>query len=122
MLEKIVGVWFVGQNETVAGAMYSPRQVKEMLKALGKQLVDNGRLDSVSLYSPGPTADSPELDMQEWQEDDDDQQGNLLDPINVKEGKREEIEWVLKQKLFDYVPESECAVRQGRHHSLKWVF
>ena len=88
---------------------------------LGKQLIDDGRLDSVSLYSAGPTADFPELDTREWQEDDYDQQRNLLDPIKVKEGKREEIEWVLSQKLFDYVPQSECAERQGRPFSLKWV-
>ena len=49
-----------------------------------------------------------ELDTREWQEDDYDQQGNLLDPVKVKEGKRE----VLKQKLFDYVPESD--VRSGK--------
>ena len=28
---------------------------------------------------------------------------------------------MLKQKLFDYVPQSECAERQRRLHSLKWV-
>ena len=64
---------------------------------VNEALRDDGRLDSVSL------------------------QGNLLDPIKVKEGKREEIEWVLKQKLFDYVLQSECAERQGRPYSLKWV-
>ena len=84
--------------------MHSPELVNEASRAVGKQLVDNGRLDSVSLYSAGPTADFPELDTREWQEDGYDQQGNLLDPIKVKEGKREEIEWVLKQNLFDYVP------------------
>ena len=46
----------------IAGAMYSLKLVKEVLKALGKQLVDDGRLDSVSLYSAGPTADFLELD------------------------------------------------------------
>ena len=101
--------------------MYSPRLVKEVLTALGKQLVDDGRLHSVNLYSAGPTADFPELDTREWQEDDYDQQGNLLDPIKVKEGKRKEIAWVLKQMLFDYVPESECAERQRQPFSLKWV-
>ena len=100
-------VRLIGQNETIAGAMYSPRLVKEVKKVLGKQLVDDGWLDSVSLYSAGPTADFPQLDIQEWQEDEYDQQGNLLDPIKVKEGKRKEIDWVLK-------PESECAERQGR--------
>ena len=49
-------------------------------------------MDSVSLYSAGPTADFPELDTQEWQEDDCDQQGNLLDPIKVKEGNRLGVE------------------------------
>ena len=28
---------------------------------------------------------------------------------------------MLKQNLFDYVPESECAERQGPPYSLKWV-
>ena len=98
----------------IAASMQSPKFVNETLRVLGKQLIDVGRLDSVSLYSAGPTADVPELDTREWQEDDYDQQGNLLDPIEVKEGKREEIEWVLKQKLFDYVPQSECTERQGR--------
>ena len=99
--------------------MYSPRLVKEVLKALGKQLVDDGRLDSVSLYAAGPTADFLELDAQEWQDDEYDQQGNLLNPIKVKEGTREDVDWVLKQKLFDYVPQ--CAERQDRLSSLKWV-
>ena len=80
-------VRLIGQNETIAGAMYSPRLVKEVLKALGKQLFDDGRLDSVSLYSAGPTADIHESDTQEWQEDDYDEQESLLDPLKVKEGK-----------------------------------
>ena len=50
--------------------MYSRRLVKEVMKALGKQPVDDGRLDSVSLYAAGPTADFPELDAQEWQDDE----------------------------------------------------
>ena len=69
--------------------MYSPRLVKEVLNTLGKQLVDDGRLDSVSLYSAGPTADFPELDTQEWQENNYDKKGDLLDPIKVMEGKEE---------------------------------
>ena len=61
---------------------------KEVLNTLGKQLVDDGRLDSVSLCSDGPPADFPELDAQEWQEYDYDQQGNPHDPLKVKEGKK----------------------------------
>ena len=47
--------------------------------------------------------------------------GNLLHPVKVKEGKREEIDWVLKQKLFDHALESDCAERHGRLYSLKWA-
>ena len=114
-------VRLIDRNEMIAASMYSPKFVNEALKVLGKELIDDGRLDSVSLYSAGPTADFPELDTREWQEDDYDEHGNLLDPIKVKEGKRKEIEWVLKQKLFDYVLQSECTDRQGRPYSLKWV-
>ena len=61
------------------------------------------------------------MDAQEWQDGEYDQQGNLLDPIKVKEGQREDIDWVLKQKLFDCVLQSECMERQDRPSSLKWV-
>ena len=40
------------------------------------------------LCAAGPTADFPELDAQEWQDDEYDQQGHLLDPIKVKERKK----------------------------------
>ena len=113
-------VRLIGQNKLSAVSMYSPKLVNEALKVFGKQLIDDARLDSVSLYSAGPTADFPELDTREWQEDDYDQEGNLLDPIKVKAGKTEEIKWVLKQKLFDYVPQSECMERQRKPYSLKW--
>ena len=35
-------VRLIGRNEMTAGAMYSPRLVKEVLNTLGKQLVDDG--------------------------------------------------------------------------------
>ena len=97
-------------GRTLAGAMYAPKLVKEVLKALGKQLVGwtasvCTQLDQTQTFLSWT---------QEWQEYDYDQQGNLLDPIKVKGGKRQEIDWVLKQKLFDYVPESECVERQPR--------
>ena len=50
------------KHGTIAGAMYSTTLVKEVLNTLGKQLVDDGRLDSFSLYSGRPTADFPVLD------------------------------------------------------------
>ena len=34
-------VRLIGRNGTIAGAMYPPRLVNEVLKALGKQLVDD---------------------------------------------------------------------------------
>ena len=61
------------------------------------------------------------MDTLEWQDEDYDQAGNLLDAAKVKRGKQEEIDWVLNQKLFSYVPERECSERQGRPYTLKWV-
>ena len=52
----------IGRNEMIAASMYSPKFVIEALRVLGKQLIEDGRLDSVSLYSAGPTADFHELD------------------------------------------------------------
>ena len=72
----------------IAASMYSPKFVNEALKVLGKQLIDDARLDSVSLQSAGPTADLPELDIREWKEDYYDQQGNLLDPNKVQGRKK----------------------------------
>ena len=116
MLEKIVERGGLGRTRQ----MYSPetceRSVESAREAAGWRWTD-----SVSLYAAGPTLDVFELDAQEWQDDEYDQQGNLLDPIKVKEGNREDIDWVLKQKLFDYFPQSECAARQDRPSSLKWV-
>ena len=70
LLARKHAVRLSGQNGTIARAMYSPRLVKELLNTLGKKLVDDGRLDNVSLYSAGPTTEFPELDTQEWQQDD----------------------------------------------------
>ena len=82
----------------VAAATSLPRLVREVLKAFRKQPVDDRRLDSVSLYAAGPTADLPEWDTAEWQEDDHDQQGNLFDPIKAKSEKQEEIDWLSSRK------------------------
>ena len=120
-------VRLIGPNETIEGAMCSPRLVNEALRVLGKQLVDDGRLDSVSLYSAGPTADIPELDTREWQEDDYDQQGNLLDPIKVKEGKckhytskyrKMPTEILHENNGYEKSYENECDELQ--HHKKNW--
>ena len=58
-------VRLIGRNEMIAASMYSPKFVNEALRVLGKQLIDDGRLDTVSLYSAGPTADFLELDTRE---------------------------------------------------------
>ena len=114
----------------IAASMCSPKFVNEALIVLWTQLIDDGRLDSVSLYSAGPTADFLELDTREWQEDGYTRMARRrlrsagkFTGSNQSQGskEREEIEWVLKQKLFDFVPQSECTEGQGRPHSLKWV-
>ena len=40
----------IGRNEMIAASVWSPKFVNEALRVLGKQPVDDGRLDSVSLH------------------------------------------------------------------------
>ena len=83
-------------------AMFSPRLVKEVLKALGKAAgLTDGRLDSVSLYSGGPTADFPELDTRLARRRLRSARKPVRTQSRSKEGEREEIDLVLKQKLFE---------------------
>ena len=83
-------------------------------------MIDDKKADPLSLHSAGSVADLPEPNPQEWEEHYD-LQGNKLDNDKVREGKREEIEWILRHNLFHYVPEQESYERQGRPYTLKWV-
>eukprot|EP00971_Amphidinium_carterae_P013513 266265-Amphidinium_carterae.1 len=47
--------------------------------------------------------------------------GNWFDPEKVKQGREEEICWIVKQNLFTYAPESECYEQQGKPYTLKWI-
>ena len=113
-----------GQNETIAGAMYSPRLLKEVLTALGKQLVDDGRLgDWTASVCTQPDHQQTFLS---WTHKNGKKtisisKESCSTQSRSRKKKREEIDWVLKQKLFGYVSESECAERQVPPHSLNWV-
>eukprot|EP00971_Amphidinium_carterae_P111918 2216652-Amphidinium_carterae.1 len=99
---------------------YSSELVTKLVQSLKSQLVTDGQMDAAALHSSGPTADYPEPNPTAW-EDVYDIQGTLLDPDKVKAGREEEIQWILKQDLFHYVPEAECYERQGKPYTLKWV-
>ena len=92
--------------------MYSPetceRSVESAREAAGWRWTD-----SVSLHAAGPTSDFLELDAQEWQDDEYDQQGNLVDPIKVKEGKREEIAGIIEPSgvVVDGASQRESRIR-----------
>ena len=96
--------------------------MKEVLKALGKQLVDDMDGWTASVCT--------QLDQQQtflsWTHNNGKKTITISEDICLTHsGSRKEKErkpvgcW--KQKLFDYVPESACAERQGRPSSLKWV-
>eukprot|EP00959_Pyramimonas_sp_CCMP1952_P360961 7559653-Pyramimonas_sp.AAC.1 len=55
-------VRLLGKQRAAAAAVYPPRLVKEVLREFKKQVVDDGKMDRISLYSAGPTADFVELD------------------------------------------------------------
>ena len=88
--------------------MYSLRLVKEVLKALGKQLVDDGRTAAVC------TQQDPQRTFLSWTHKNGKMTSTISKEICLTQSrsrkeKERDIDWVLNQKLFDYTPESECA-------------
>ena len=96
--------------------MYSPRLVNEALRALGKQPATDGWTTSVC---------TQQQTFMIWTYENGKRTITISKEICSIQSKsrkeREEIEWVLKQKLFDYVHQNECVERQGRPYSLKRV-
>eukprot|EP00971_Amphidinium_carterae_P118382 2345590-Amphidinium_carterae.2 len=106
-------------KQAAEAAHYSNELIAKLVQSLRDQLINDGRVDAAALRSAGPTADYPEPNPTAW-EDVYDIQGTLFDPQKIKAG-IEEIQWILKQNLFRYVPEKERYERQGKSYTLKWV-
>ena len=48
----------------------------------------------------------------------DDVNGGWLDPEKVEQARKEELDWILKQGVFEKVREEEC---RGKRLSLRWI-
>ena len=102
-----------------------------VLRAFRRQLEADGV--ELNSFAGGPTNDEPELVDGQWDwhdpgtnEDDgeiyfDDARGGQLDPAQVREGQRLEMEWITKQKVFVEVPLEQGLAEQGRLHDMKWI-
>ena len=73
------------------------------LRALGKQLVEDGRTHENGKRTITISKNICSIQSKSRKE------------------KEKKSNGVLKQKLFDYVPQRECTERQRRPYSLKWV-
>ena len=103
--------------------MSTPHLVPELLRALQKQLDEDGvELQSFSACHPH---NEPELIDSERCEgkneiNHDDVKGDELNFVDVRAGQLE-MDWVMRQKVFVRVPLERSLEEQGRLHEIKWV-
>ena len=73
-------------------------------------------------FSAGPTFDELELIDSDWLSEDeiirDDVPGDPLDPSQVREGQRLEMDWLARQNMFNKVPLKRAFREHGRLHRM----
>ena len=113
-------VRLMGGNRAALAATYPPKLVAEVLRSFAKTL---RREHDMHAFAAGPHNDEPELPGGEWDDEVyiDDVKGGVLDPVLVKAGRAEEMDWIMKQKVFMEVPIETAIAEQGKIHDMKWV-
>lgn len=102
--------------------MYSPKLLLLIMTGFKRQLEDDG--NELHSFAAGPHNDEAELPGGTWDDEEvyvDDAKGGVLDTRLVKAGRAEEMEWILKQKVFTKVPVEMAIAEQGHLYDLKWV-
>ena len=114
-------------NTAAAAAVYPPKLVTAILKALRRQLRAEGDSYTLAAYDAGPSPDQ-----REWWDDNpmadettdrywDDLNGGWLDPQKAKAARQEELQWMEYRKVFRKVPEAWAKQRKLKKLSLKWI-
>ena len=85
------------------GAIFPPRLVASVLKGIKRKVLDQKVISAVELESGGPTAELPELwNQPDYKEYWDDVNGGFLNPRLVREARLLELDWIKKEKVYDY--------------------
>ena len=103
--------------------MYLPTLIATILKALREQLKENDQLNAVEEIA-GPVPEIPlEYDqiLQERERFWDDVNGGYLPEDLVLAARREEIDWVHSEGVYEIVPMQECKDAGMRPLDLMWL-
>ena len=93
------------------GAVLPPRLVSSVLKVIKRKVLDRRVVSAVELESGGPTAELPEIwNQPDYKEYWDDVNGGFLDPHLVREARLLELDWIKKEKVYEYRPRAEAVI------------
>ena len=85
-------------------------------------MLDQGVISAVELESGGPTGELPELwNQPDYQEYWDDVNGGFLDPRLVGEARLLELDWIKKERVYDYRFRTEAEEKGIKPIPLIWV-
>ncbi|CAE7546001.1 unnamed protein product [Symbiodinium natans] len=119
-----------------AAQKYPPKLVKGILMAFRQQLVEDGEFsEALNAMEAGPVPDSPPVIDEEEEIYNqfpdvghqiqgpviDSNTGAELDLDKVAAARREELEWVWKQNLYEKVPEEQARAAGKVPITMKWV-
>ena len=92
-----------------SGAIFPPNLVTALLKVIKRNVLDQQVISAVELQSGGPTAQLPELwNQPDYKEHWDDVNAGFLDPRLVREARLLEVDWIKKERVFDYRSRTEA--------------
>ena len=105
-----------------SGAISPPNLVTAVLKAIKRNVLDQQVISAVELQSGGPTAELPELwNQPDYKEYWDDVNGGFLDPRLVREARLLELDWIKKERVYDYRSRTEAEKKGIKPIPLIWV-
>ena len=96
--------------------------VTAVLKVIKRNVLDQQVISAVELQSGGPTAELPELwNQPDYKEYWDDVNGGFLDPRLVREARLLELDWIKKERVYDYRSRTEAEKKGIKPIPLIWV-
>lgn len=104
-----------------AAQVYPPKLVAAVLKALKRQLIEDGELNALDSFASGPYPEHPLIEEGEWNTFFDDVNGTWLNTTLVKEARKEEIKWVHDMHIYDKVPRAQMLADGMKPVSLRWI-
>lgn len=119
-------VHLIGGGRAKAAQRYPPALVRAILRGLKKELRERRQISALEEKLTGPSPDDDtewEETMKEWGDQFmDDITGTLLDPELVKKARKEELDCVHKERIYERVPmRMRTQSEQKKPHGVKWI-